>query len=114
MFPLPAGDPVALSRQSACGFVAVRVTDYTEPDPDPVDPEYGSGARTIADVTVDAFVVDLERHDVPCAFTAHGDSLGFARWTTGTAREAIYKDIQTSLALDIDDHLRDLAARHAT
>lgn len=91
--------------------IAVRVTGYRPPGLDPVDPRYGSGATPTGDVTVDAFVIDLEQHDVPCSFTAHGEARGVAMWTAGTADQAIYKDIQTSLALNIDDRLKDLAAR---
>jgi hypothetical protein len=81
--------------------VALRVTRYTPPDVKSVPEEAGWGQYAVGGVTVDAFVIDLKRGDVPCRFRANGQSPHSVMWTEGTAEEAIYKEIRESLSIDI-------------
>lgn len=84
-------------------LIAVRVVRYEPASPRP------SGS-----VTVDAFVLDLAKGDIPCRFQATGTSSGVVVYDGSRPADIlpnVYKDIQSDLAADVDDVLTRIHVR---
>ncbi|MGN9763009.1 hypothetical protein [Streptomyces sp. SD31] len=90
--------------------VALRVLKYTPPAVKSFPEDLGWGQYAVGEATVDAFVIDLKRGDVPCHFRTSGETAHSVFWTEGTAEQAIYKDIRRSLSMEIYDTLRKMGA----
>ncbi|MCR6490534.1 hypothetical protein M8542_47805 [Amycolatopsis sp. OK19-0408] len=78
-------------------LVAVRTVRYEPATPRP------SGS-----VTVDAYVLDLAKGDIPCRFQATGASPGvmvYEQSRPGDLTQLVYEDIQNHLGIAVDDVL---------